>query len=99
MTTRMQTRQRPRVNYAEQDGSTINTSEEMEYNDESTETDGPILSQDRKFVETDGYSADPDAAYTLRKAPIYVSSEYTDDVTECLSGDSDVTFVEIRKKT
>ena len=91
----MQTRQRPRVNYADQDGSTINTSEEMEYNDESTETDGSILSQDRKFVETDGYSADPDAAYSVREAPISVSSVYSDDV----SCDSDVTFIEIKKKT
>ena len=92
MTTRMQTRQRPRVNYAEQDGSTINTSDEKEYNSESTETDGPILSQDRKFVETEGYSADPDAAYVVRSAP--VTSQYSD----CYSSDcSDVTFIEKRK--
>ena len=98
----MKTRNQPRKNYKEptDDESTVHTSEEMEYHSESPETDGSILSQDRKFIEeTEQYSADPDAAYTIRKAPIYVSSEYTDDVTECLSGDSDVTFIERRKKT
>ena len=94
MTTRMQTRQRPRVNYAEPTygESPINTSDEKEYNSESTETDGPILSQDRKFVETEGYSADPDAAYVVRSAP--VTFQYSD----CYSSDnSDVTFIEKRK--
>ena len=86
------------MNYAEPTygESPINTSEEKEYNSESTETDGPILSQDRKFVETEGYSADPDAAYTLREAPIGTYDDYSCG-SSCISDNSDVTFIEKRK--
>ena len=104
----MQTRQRPRVNYAEKDdGSIINTSEEKEYNSESTETDGPIFSQDRRFItDGDSSSVDPDAPFIVRRAPVSTqysassnysaysanSSHYSEP-----SDNSDVTFIEKRK--
>ena len=93
----MKTRNQPRKNYKEptDDESTIHSSQEREYNSELTETDGSVLSQDMKFIDDDESTVDPDAAYTLSKAPIYVSSEYTDYFSDY----SDVIFIEKRKKT
>jgi len=91
----MKTRNQPRKNYKDpsDDESTLHSSQEREYNSESTETDGSMLSQDRNFIANDDTcKMDPDAAYTLSQAPIYVSSDYTDDF-------SDVIFIEKRKIT
>ena len=92
----MKTRNQPRKNYKEptDDESTIHTSEEMEYNYESAETDGSILSQDCKFLEDgDSSSLDPDAPYLVRSAP--VTSQYSDSSN--ISDNSDVIFLEKRK--